>query len=313
VNPAARRPLLVVVGHASRDLVADDPRGWRLGGSVTYASLSAVRLGLAVRAVIGLDATAADAWELDLLRAAGVELSPVTCPSAPVFRNVETPQGRRQHCLAAGPRLDPHDVPRAWRTAEAWALVPVLGEIGGSSWAALPRPKATVALGWQGLLREARAGGPTRARPPLADPLLERADLTVASGDDLGGLSVVDLVAHARLMPLFPGRGQELLITNATRGGWLMERSTAGWDIVPYDAAPADPEVDQTGAGDVFLAAYLATAMDETLLPPHRPAERPLVRLRLAALAAAMSIEGVGITAIPTRSALLERLGSFAG
>ena len=309
----ASRPLLVVVGHASRDLVADDPRGWRLGGSVAYVSLTAARLGIAVRAVIGLDGESAEASELGLLHGAGVELAPNVFAKAPVFRNVETPHGRRQECLAVGPRLHPHEVPEAWREADAWALVPVLDELSGGGWARLPARDATVALGWQGLLREARAGGPTRSRPPTADPLLERADVTVVSADDLDGVSMVDLVAHKGLTPLFPRRGQELVMTDAVSGGWLMVRSTRGWDIVPYDAAVADPELDQTGAGDVFLAAYLVTALDDTLLPPHRPAERPFFRLRVAAVAAAMSIEGPGITAIPTRAALQERLARAAG
>ena len=309
MNPSAPRPSLVVVGHASRDLVADDPRGWRLGGSVTYVALTAARLGIGVRALVGLDGDSAEASELDLLRGAGVEISPLVLPSAPVFRNLETPQGRHQECLAVGPRLHPRDLPNGWREAAAWALVPVLGEVSGPTWAHLPAHDATVALGWQGLLREARAGGPTRPRPPVADPLLERADVTVVSGDDLGGVSVADLVAHMRLMPLFPRSGQELVMTDAARGGWLMVRSTRGWDIVPYDAVPAEPELDQTGAGDVFLAAYLATVVDDTLLPPHRPVERPLFRLRVAATVAAMATEGPGVTAIPTRSALQERFG----
>ena len=33
-------PVVVVVGAACRDLVHDDPRGWRLGGGVTYAALT---------------------------------------------------------------------------------------------------------------------------------------------------------------------------------------------------------------------------------------------------------------------------------
>ena len=36
---------LVVVGAASRDITPDDPRGWRLGGAASYASLAAARLG----------------------------------------------------------------------------------------------------------------------------------------------------------------------------------------------------------------------------------------------------------------------------
>ena len=48
-------PEVVVVGAASRDLVDDDARGWRLGGGVSYSALALARLGLPVRALIGVD------------------------------------------------------------------------------------------------------------------------------------------------------------------------------------------------------------------------------------------------------------------
>ena len=321
VNHPASRPLLVVVGHASRDLVADDPRGWRLGGSVAYVSLSAARLGVAVRALIGLDGASADASELDLLRNAGVELSPLVFPAAPIFRNVDTPRGRRQECLATGPRLSPRNVPEAWRDARTWALVPVLGEISGRAWARLPAAGATVAVGWQGLLREARAGGRTRARPPRPDPLLERADLTVASEEDLaaGGPPWAGRVVGGRLTSFFPRSGQQLVLTSAERGGRSFVRSPRGWRAVRYAAVPARV-ADATGAGDVFLAALLATALDPTLIrasPAGSPADASgeLLdrRLRFAAVVAAMATEGPGLTAIPTRAAIQARLPGSGG
>ena len=60
------RPSLDVVhiGSAARDIAPDDPRGWRLGGGVTYASLTTARLGLRTGAVVGVDDLAAGAHEL---------------------------------------------------------------------------------------------------------------------------------------------------------------------------------------------------------------------------------------------------------
>ncbi len=65
------RPTVLVVGAATRDIDDSDPRGWRLGGGVSYASMAAARMGAEVRALIGVEAEAANAWELDVLRAAG--------------------------------------------------------------------------------------------------------------------------------------------------------------------------------------------------------------------------------------------------
>ena len=62
-------PEVVVVGAASRDVVDDDPRGWRLGGGVSYSALAVARLGLPTRALIGVDREASSASELDDLLA----------------------------------------------------------------------------------------------------------------------------------------------------------------------------------------------------------------------------------------------------
>src|SRR5215831_17540461 len=62
-------PDVVVVGAAARDIVHDDPRGWRLGGGVSYAALTLARLGLRTGALVGADPEAARSRELDFLRA----------------------------------------------------------------------------------------------------------------------------------------------------------------------------------------------------------------------------------------------------
>src|SRR5664280_3208987 len=57
-------PDVVVVGAASRDLAADDPRGWRLGGAATYCSLALARFGLRVGCLLGVADEASEATEL---------------------------------------------------------------------------------------------------------------------------------------------------------------------------------------------------------------------------------------------------------
>ncbi len=105
---APPRVEVVHVGSACRDIAPDDPRGWRLGGGVTYASLTTARLGLRTAAIVGVDATAATASELDLLREAGVDLLLVPLDEGPIYpqpRDADRPgpdlrPGRR---AAAGP------------------------------------------------------------------------------------------------------------------------------------------------------------------------------------------------------------------
>ena len=77
---------VVVVGAASRDVVDDDPRGWRLGGAVTFARWPWPASGFEVRALVGADAEAAAASELDLLRSAGVAVALAALASRPGVR-----------------------------------------------------------------------------------------------------------------------------------------------------------------------------------------------------------------------------------
>ena len=90
---ARPRVEVVHVGSACRDVVPEDPRGWRLGGGVTYASLTTARLGLRTAAIVGVDATAATASELDMLRDAGVDLLLVPLDEGPIFHNRRDAEG----------------------------------------------------------------------------------------------------------------------------------------------------------------------------------------------------------------------------
>ena len=102
------------VGAACRDIAEDDPRGWRLGGGVTYAALTTARLGLRTAAVVGVDSVARTAEELHLLRDAGVELSLVPLSEGPIYHNVETPAGRVQTCVQPARRSRVQALPELW-------------------------------------------------------------------------------------------------------------------------------------------------------------------------------------------------------
>lgn len=292
---------VVHVGSASRDLARDDPRGWRLGGGASYAALTTARLGLRTAAVVGVDATAASAPELDLLRDAGVELRLVGLDEGPVFLNRETPAGRVQTCLAPGQRLPIQGLPASWREAPAWSLVPVAGELG-DAWASAVPERAFLSLGWQGLLRELVADREVTRRAPGRSPLLDRADLVGVSRHDLEiGTDPAGLLRLLR-----PGAG--LVVTDGPAGGRLMRIGSDGRARSrPYLAVAAHREVDPTGAGDVFLAALVASILRRERLGRlwrRRPAED----LRFAAAAASLVVEAPGLHGVPDRSAVLARL-----
>src|SRR5262249_18327494 len=145
-----------------------------------------------------------------------------------------------------------------WRHNDAIFLAPVARELG-PEWATVTAP--VVALGWQGLLRRLVAGSDVERIPPQPTPLLDAADLI--------GLSIDDVEASIRLSRLvnLVRPGARLLVTRGDRGGTLLtSHRPARSTLRAYPAIPSNDVVDPTGAGDVFLAALLATMLEGTRL-----------------------------------------------
>jgi hypothetical protein len=288
-------PEVVVVGAAARDIAPADPRGWRLGGGVTYGALALARMGLRTGVLIGLDPEAMDAPELRLLEAAGADVVRVPLARGPVFINEERPTGRVQTCLSVSDPVPVDALPASWRAAPAWLLAPVASEVP-DVWAEVPRPSACVAFGWQGILRHLFAGERVWPIDPGPSPLLLRADLVGVSRHDLPhGLLMTD-VAH------WLGSPCELLVTAGPQGGLLLRylhgRLAGGWR---YRGVAAREEVDPTGAGDTMLAGLFAGRIAN---PDGAARGRAL---RLGAVAASLLVERPGLDAVPSLPAIRER------
>jgi len=299
-TPGSRQagvPDIVVVGSAARDIDETDPRGWRLGGGVTYGALACARLGIRTGALVGVDQQAASAWELDLLTAAGVELIRVPLPSGPVFHNHERPEGRIQICLDPGTQVPVQAMPPSWQSAPSWMLAMVANELG-DEWATQPADDACVVLGWQGILRRLVAGERVTPLEPGPSALLARADIVGVSRHDLGGAMVWDEIL-GWLRPF-----AEVLMTAGPLGGMLLRRDAdrrlTGRD---YPPVPARVELDATGAGDVTLAAFVCAR-----IAGGHDAVRRGRDLRLAATVGSLIVEGPGLDAVPTLAAVRRRL-----
>jgi sugar/nucleoside kinase (ribokinase family) len=293
-------PDVVVVGAAARDVDDHDPRGWRLGGGVSYAALTLARLGLRTGALVGADADAARSAELDFLRAAGVDVVVAPLAHGPMFVNTETPAGRIQHTPDVSDPVPPDAVPAPWRDAGAWLFGPVAAEIP-EAWADVPAEGALVALGWQGLLRVLVRGERVRHLEPGASEVVARSDLIGVGRDDIGPSTTIEVMLDL-LRP-----GATLLLTDGANGGIAMETGPDGgprrerrWDIIP-----ADRFVDAVGAGDSFLAGVFAARVDASLTGWRPGDDSDLV---LGAAVGSLICEGPGLHGVPDRDATLRRM-----
>jgi sugar/nucleoside kinase (ribokinase family) len=292
-------PQVVVVGAACRDIATDDPRGWRMGGGVTYSALTVARLGLPTAALVGVDEIAEQGNELDLLRAAGVDVRTVRLGRGPIFENIERPEGRLQISHSPSDPVPVEALPPEWRAAPGWILAPVAAELP-DEWASVPDDKATVAVGWQGLLRVLNKDRPVEHLSPPPAPIFRRAALVGVSRYAHVQPSVLAELC-ALLRP-----GAILAVTQGVNGGLVMEASPEGpVRMRHYPAVPAGEVVDPTGAGDVFLAA-LAAARTEPRLVGGRI--RHGHDVLLAAAAASLVLESDGLLGVPDRAAVRDRI-----
>lgn len=308
--PAAappRPPEVVVVGAAARDIAADDPRGWRLGGGVTYGALTVAGLGLRTVALVGVDEPASTAAELDLLRQRGVDVRLVPLDRGPVFDNRETAAGRVQTCVQSSDHVPVASVEPELRAARAWLFAPVADELP-EAWADVPDGSDLVGLGWQGLLRELVGGERTHRRAPRRNRLVHRADVVGVSHLDVEPGTPIE----AMLEVCRPGA--TLVLTDGADGGLVVTVPEAGEHprFVRYPAIPPVRVVDPVGAGDTFLGALLAArAFPERLGGPAGHG----ADLRLAAAAGSLVVEAPGLLGVPDLPAVARRLrrGAVAG
>ena len=296
---ALPRVEVVHIGSACRDVVPEGPRGWRLGGGVTYASLTTARLGLRTAAIVGVDATAATASELDMLRDAGVDLLLVPLSEGPIYHNRETPTGRIQTSIAKGIPLPIPAIPESWLAAPGWSVVPVAAEVT-DPWAAVIPDHAHLAVAWQGFLRELLPGQRVTRRAPEPSAIIRRADLV--------GVSHHDVAPETPLASLYEllHPGADLLVTQGSGGGLLVHLGSDGpTETLRYLPTRTAGETDPTGAGDTFLAALQATVLRPAVAGRRRSRHR--LDLRFAAAAGSLVVEGPGLDGVPDRTAVLVR------
>ncbi len=295
-------PDVVVVGSACRDLVDDDPRGWRLGGGASYSALALSRLGLRVGAVIVADELAAASSELEMIRDAGVDVRVQPGSKGPVFINTETPTGRIQHTPQVSDPVDPGALPAAWRSAGAWMIAPVAAEIP-DAWASVPPNGARVALGWQGLLRVLVPDARVRHRRPFRSPVALRADLVGVGVDDIDDATEVEDLA--RLLRT----GAEMLLTDGVHGGNAFRVGEEGAIAATrhWHSIPVRRYVDPVGAGDSFLSGVLAAQVQPAIVAGWAA---PDPDLRLGAACGSLVLEGAGLLGVPR---LAEAVARMAG
>jgi sugar/nucleoside kinase (ribokinase family) len=266
----------LAVGHIAADIT---PAGVLLGGTVSYSALTARALGLRVGIVTSSGADA------PLQALDGIPIVNVPAEHSTTFENIKTENGRRQilHHQAAPILLD--HIPQAWRNAPIIHLAPIAREVGASL--AENLSGSLIGVTPQGWMRAWDENGRVESTVWVnSDQILGHAGAVVLSVEDVNrNLELVEEMSHqTRILCLTEGEAGAVLHWNGDRRRFR---------------PPVMDEVDGTGAGDIFAAAFFVRLYHT---------RDPWEAARFATQLAARSVTRIGLNGIPTSREIEECL-----
>jgi sugar/nucleoside kinase (ribokinase family) len=259
----------LVIGHIARDLT---PKGTQLGGTVAYAALTARALGLRV----GIVTAAGPDESLEAL--SGIPVISIESETSTTYENIPTAHGRVQYLRARAPRLELDRVPGRWRNASIIHLAPIADEVDS----VLPSDFSPTLLGLtpQGWLRQWDSNGLVSLHEWAgAETSLAGAGAVVLSREDVNGddLLIEHMAEQTKILVVTEGPAGAVLYWHGDRRRFR---------------APTVQEVDATGAGDIFAAAFFVRYLNT---------RDPWEATRFATLLASHSVERAGLDGIPTK------------
>ncbi|HEX5369510.1 MAG TPA: PfkB family carbohydrate kinase, partial [Dehalococcoidia bacterium] len=271
---------ILIAGHIVKDLVSD---GWRAGGGALYASAQARALGLSTAVVTACGPDIEPTAELH-----GVEWHVAPSASTTTFENTYRDSVRTQRLGERGRELTLDDIPAAWLDAPIVLLTPVFHDVAPELPGKLIGPGRLVGLGAQGWLR--RLDG-DRVLPGTFEPRPGwlHGNVVFVSEEDVSDAEAV--AAWRQQVPV-------VVLTLGRRGCIV-------WDDGGRHETPAlySQEVDPTGAGDVFAAAFLVR---------YHEIHDAVAAARFAAAAAALKLRSFGLDGIGGRNQIEALLAEAA-
>jgi sugar/nucleoside kinase (ribokinase family) len=271
------------VGHVTADVMADGSR--RPGGSAFYSALQAARLGR--RTLVITQGVPREIEQLLEPYRGELELQIIPAAQTTTLETVGAGAGRRQRVLAwAGP-IDPGLALRS----SILHLAPVAretpsGRMGSADFVGLT-PQGLVRR-WDGDAKEVRLTAPGAAVGLLPD----RCDAIVMSESERA--SCAHLIAQA---------ARAGAIVAVTAGAAAISLLLPAGNVVEVEVPMVEDPSDDTGAGDVFAAAFFVALAE---------GRSPDSAATFANAAAAVRMGGPGADAIGDIAAIEARLRAVA-
>lgn len=223
----------LLIGHVAVDLT---PNGKQLGGTVSYSALTANAMGLRVGMVtsVGEDA--------NLENLNGIQIVNIQTKHSTTFENIKTESGRKQILHYQATKIFSEHVPDVWKNSPIVHLAPIAQEVDDDVIKCFD--KSFIGVTPQGWMRTWDENGQVRQNAwENSEQILSQVGGVVLSLEDVNrDLEKVEWMAsHANLLCLTEGELGCVLYWHGDRRRFR-----------PMEV----DEVDATGAGDIFAAAF---------------------------------------------------------
>lgn len=264
----------LIIGHVTKDLI---PEGQRMGGTAAYSGLTALAWG-ASTALVTSCSPACNLSALD-----GMLIQKVLSGRETIFENRYRDGKREQWIRSVAESLGAVHIPSSWFAPSIVHLAPVAGEIKPGLLDLFSHSLRCVTL--QGWMRVTDSDGKvSHAVKPEAELAARAADAAVFSLDDLDG-DVAEAERLARMCPV-------TALTDGAQGCQIFWKGE-----VQAFRAPTQPEIDPTGAGDIFATIFFLR-LKET--------GNAWEAARMATILASRSVTRQGLSGVPTREEILD-------
>ncbi len=275
---------LVTVGNFAIDLITSpkiaSPQP-TLGGSPTYTSIAAAKLGAKVSVISKVGQDFQNRY-LEWLKANGVDLSGLkqvkgaaTTKFILTYRNGQ----RRLQLKDRAPPISTQDVPDSLQT-KTLHIAPITNEIQNAVITKLRGLTEILSLDPQGFVRTFDKKGNMRLKLWKANQALTQIDIYKSSSRE------IRMVTRLKKLPLAMKEIRDygakiVIVTRGTKGTILL----VGDEFYHIPACKPRVFLDPTGAGDAFIGAFLA----EYLL-----GKEPLWCACVGSAASSFVVEGIG-------------------
>ncbi len=258
----------LVIGHITKDLINSSER---LGGTATFSGLTANALGLRTGIITS------SSGDIDLSSLEELWINNIISEHTTTFRNISDGISRNQFLYKIASPLTKSDVPEMPSPPKILHLGPVADEVDPNILSCFPQSmKCLTPQGW---FRKRDEENRVIMKPWAAyEQVLSLSDAAVISLDDLNK----DEVSIAKMAASIP----VLAVTENYKGARVYWQND-----VRFFSAPEVEYVDDTGAGDIFSAAFFYR---------YFFTKDPWEAARFAVSIASWSVERMYLESIPT-------------